>query len=282
MKTIFLAGNYGGPLQNIYDDLLKYFRVYQIAPLWECIAPELEKITPDLIILFQPACETLEFQIFRELSAYHADIPVLILCSTEDFSSYRTSCPAPQFSFLFRPIRMQRLLIKCANILQDQEVLETLNTENPEGGDAKQISPVVEETVTIPAVPALHSREKLKILAIDDSPLTLRSFKKMLEKNYEIRLCFSAEKAFEMLSVFMPDIIFLDYEMPGMSGMQFFQQLKNHDKTKDIPVIFLTGVADRDRILQVLMLKPAGYLLKPLEEARLTEAIDNAKKLIQK
>lgn len=99
----------------------------------------------------------------------------------------------------------------------------------------------------------------------------------MLEKRYEIRLSFSGDKALEMIPVFRPDIIFLDYEMPGLNGMTVFMIMKKNPKTADIPVIFLTGVAEKERILQVLKHHPAGYLLKPLDETKLIEAIENTK-----
>ena len=62
--------------------------------------------------------------------------------------------------------------------------------------------------------------------------------------------------------------------MPGESGPDVLEKLRENDKTKEIPVIFLTGVTERDKIAQVLVMKPQGYLLKPIDHDKLTDAID--------
>ena len=56
-----------------------------------------------------------------------------------------------------------------------------------------------------------------------------------------------------------PDLILLDYEMPVCDGRQTLEMIRADEELKDIPVIFLTGVNDREHIESVLSLKPAGY-----------------------
>ena len=58
------------------------------------------------------------------------------------------------------------------------------------------------------------------------------------------------------------DIILLDYEMPVVDGPQVFQMLRSEDITKDIPVVFLTGVSTKEGVQRVMELKPDGYILK--------------------
>ena len=72
-----------------------------------------------------------------------------------------------------------------------------------------------------------------------------------------------------------PDLILLDYEMPITPGPQVLQMIQSSAKTADIPIIFLTGKDDKESIMAVLALKPAGYLLKSIDKAGLKKALDD-------
>ncbi len=69
------------------------------------------------------------------------------------------------------------------------------------------------------------------------------------------------------------NLILLDYEMPGETGPEILEKLRANDVTKDIPVIFLTGVSEREKIQEALVLKPQSYLLKPVDHEKLRSAI---------
>ena len=65
-----------------------------------------------------------------------------------------------------------------------------------------------------------------------------------------------------------------DYEMEGMDGRDTFKAMKEDEDMKWIPVVFLTSVADRQSIYSVLKSKPDGYILKPPDEERIFETIE--------
>ena len=71
------------------------------------------------------------------------------------------------------------------------------------------------------------------------------------------------------------DLILLDYEMPVITGPKVLEMIRSEAETSTIPVMFLTGNADRQSIMKVLELKPADYLLKKIDRAGLREKIDN-------
>ena len=73
-----------------------------------------------------------------------------------------------------------------------------------------------------------------------------------------------------------PDVILLDYEMPVCDGKQTLEMIRSDEDTKDIPVIFLTGLGDMEHIKSVLALKPAAYILKPANKDSLMEKITAA------
>lgn len=71
-----------------------------------------------------------------------------------------------------------------------------------------------------------------------------------------------------------PDLILLDYEMPVADGQTVLKMLRADETTADIPVIFLTGNSDRESVMQVLALKPEGYLLKTMPGPEIKLNID--------
>jgi CheY-like chemotaxis protein len=83
----------------------------------------------------------------------------------------------------------------------------------------------------------------------------------------------SGLQALKWLGKNKADLILLDYEMPVTSGPQVLEMLRSDHDTRDIPVMFLTGRGDKESVMQVLKLKPEGYLLKNIERHELLEKI---------
>lgn len=113
------------------------------------------------------------------------------------------------------------------------------------------------------------------ILAVDDNAMILRNIKEMLGGRYDVAVATSGRKAFEMLEKNSYNLILLDYEMPVMSGLEVFKKMRKNPDYSDIPVVFLTGVAERTKIMEVVELKPDGYLLKPIDSAALNQVIED-------
>lgn len=122
----------------------------------------------------------------------------------------------------------------------------------------------------------LENAEKKKLLIVDDDGTTLRVLKGMLEHEYDVTIVNSGMNAMKAIGKKRPDLILLDYEMPVCDGRQTLEMLRADEESKYIPVVFLTGVNDREHIEAVLSLRPAGYLLKPPDKKRIVEAIKNA------
>ena len=120
-----------------------------------------------------------------------------------------------------------------------------------------------------------ESKEGRKsILAVDDSGMLLRSVKAMLEKTYDVSVATSGKMAIAQAKKKRPDLILLDYEMPEWDGKRTLEEILADEELKDIKVVFLTAVTDRAHIEAVLKLKPSGYLLKPIEQAKVMDTIE--------
>lgn len=117
-----------------------------------------------------------------------------------------------------------------------------------------------------------------KIMLVDDSPILLRNLKSILDQRYEVLLTTSGQQALKAIPEKEPDLVILDYKMPEMDGKAVFEEMQKDEKMKDIPVIFLTSVSDSKSIQSILKLKPAGYILKPPDQEKVMETIQNALK----
>ena len=111
------------------------------------------------------------------------------------------------------------------------------------------------------------------ILLVDDDGAFLKMVKGWLSEKYHVTIVNSGAQALMYVADNTPDLILLDYDMPVTSGPQVLGMLRSETKVGNIPVIFLTGKGDRESVLQVLALKPDGYLLKSMTRARLLAAL---------
>lgn len=73
-----------------------------------------------------------------------------------------------------------------------------------------------------------------------------------------------------------PDVILLDLRMPDMDGFEVFRQLRAHDRTRGVPVIFLTANIQDTAKDQARAAGAAGFLTKPYEASAVLEAIGAA------
>lgn len=101
-----------------------------------------------------------------------------------------------------------------------------------------------------------------EILIIDDDPVYLKAIKNILSDTYSVKAANSGMDGIAYISKHRPDLVLLDYEMPVVNGDTVIKMFDENEDTRDIPVIFLTGKDDRDTVMKLLELKPAGYLLK--------------------
>ncbi len=116
---------------------------------------------------------------------------------------------------------------------------------------------------------------KNKILVVDDSGAMLKNVKGWLGDKYEVILANSGEFALAYLSSNYPDLVLLDYEMPRMNGPEVLRTIRSDVRTKDLPVIFLTGKGEKEDVMEVMALKPAGYILKTEDPQKIVQRIDD-------
>jgi adenylate cyclase len=106
---------------------------------------------------------------------------------------------------------------------------------------------------------------KPSILVVDDTPANLTLMTGLLQDDYQVRAATSGEKALKIaFSDNPPDLILLDIMMPEMDGHEVCRRLKADDKTREIPVIFLTAMSEVEDEEKGLNLGAVDYITKPV------------------
>ena len=126
------------------------------------------------------------------------------------------------------------------------------------------------------------NEQETVVLVVDDSPESLAMLNDALEESgFTVLIALEGKQALTIASKMTPDIILLDAIMPNLDGFQTCEQLKANAKLSDIPVIFMTGLADTDSIVKGLEAGGVDYLTKPINPdeliARMRVHLTNAR-----
>lgn len=95
----------------------------------------------------------------------------------------------------------------------------------------------------------------------------------MLDHTYDVILATSGRQALNTIPQEEPDLILLDYEMPEMNGKEVFEAILDDEDMRHIPVVFLTSVSERKTVFSILQSKPAGYIIKPVDQEKLLSTV---------
>jgi putative two-component system response regulator len=95
-----------------------------------------------------------------------------------------------------------------------------------------------------------------------------------LLSDFNRKVAISGEKALQLaFSDPSPDLILLDIMMPGMDGYEVCRQLRENEKTQDIPVIFLTAKSTREDIVKGFEVGGQDYVTKPFGHHELLQRV---------
>jgi two-component system, sensor histidine kinase and response regulator len=119
----------------------------------------------------------------------------------------------------------------------------------------------------------MHKKYENKILLVDDDTKNLQVAMNIL-KNYNVIYAQSGDKALELLEKNQFDLILLDVVMPIMDGYYVCSKIKENDKTKKIPIIFLTVKDDERDIIKGFDLGAVDYITKPFYSEVLLKRVE--------
>ena len=248
MKRVLFIAEMNEITKSLNEVLLSYFQVQLSMADQSFIGKLVQIFEPDIILIFLNGCYA-DVKGLRNVLKANREIPVVVVGSKYEFREYDLEADDGRFRKLTRPVENQGII----RALCDGVGIDYTDYEN--------------------AVLKKEDRRK-HILFVDDNPLLLRNMKALVSGRYRVSIAVSGAQAFEILKKDCPDLIFLDYEMPVINGKMFLRAIRANQQFAGLPVIFLSAVADREYIQELLELKPEGYVLKPAKKERIMEMIE--------
>lgn len=244
---LLLGDNFDSITTSVrYEDILAHLRICNPDVFVFCINAE----NREVITRMSAAKQQMAKQ----------NIPFIIIGTEEECSDFCAIAPRTADLILTKPISAVAIQSVIVKYMKEKE-----RKEKEELEIQKQMEELKRKKE--------QASMKKHILIVDDDPLMLKLIKEYLHEEYEVATAVSGKIALKFLEKKKTDLILLDYEMPIEDGPAILEKLRNREETKDIPVVFLTGITDSEKIKKVLVMKPQGYLLKPIDSEKLMETI---------
>lgn len=246
MRKILLFGKLNEITKDVNLYLQPYFQLQLCSENMEIAMGMLKIFKPEAVIISLVGLYEIHSSLFTELHAHYRNIPVIVIGTKQESNSFEAVCKGEQFIQVKRPVDNAEIMrILCEKLELDMERLIHEKEEN----------------------------DKKHVICVDDNPAFLRVMQRMLTQRYSVSLATSATQAMTIMGRRKPDLIILDYDMPICDGKMMLEMIRADQNLKYVPVIFLTGISDKEHIMAVLELKPAGYFLKPPAYDKLMECV---------
>ena len=235
MKKVLVIGELTENIRNVGEGLKAEFDVQYCNMDVKSILGMVKILKPALLVMMVRENEEVAPEIIDTLAELKERSKVLVLANKDDEARIRLIRQDVQFYYYRLPASISMIVNTSKEILKVDKHPEKMESS------------------------------KKNILLIDDSAIFLRNTKEILKDWYDVELANSGQMGITKAREIIPDLILLDYEMPGMDGKMTHEKLLDDPITRDIPVIYLTSVSDRKRVVQLLENSPAGYVLKPVD-----------------
>lgn len=135
-------------------------------------------------------------------------------------------------------------------------------------------------------MPQSNRTDSGRVLIVDDAPGNLSLLSDALdEAGYMVLVATDGNSALQLLRHVAPDVILLDALMPGMDGFETCRRIKARPETRDIPVIFMTGLTESVHVVRGFEVGGIDYVTKPIRPdevlARVAAHVGNARLMRQ-
>lgn len=238
MKKVLFITSFNDTVREMNKALSESFKVQVCSASAPSIRRIISVFVPDIILLCAMDMKDELSGLLEFVVGECTNLPVLVIGDKSISEICEKYCVEDRIETLYFPV---------SNQLMKGQLLSML-------GMGELPKPNAEE---------LDKSVRKHILFVDDNGMMLRRMKDMIPDDYRVSLATSGTQALGMIARNKPDLIFLDYEMPGCDGRQTLEMIRSDECMADIPVVFLTGMSEKKYIQAVLELRPAGYLLKP-------------------
>ncbi len=115
------------------------------------------------------------------------------------------------------------------------------------------------------------------ILIVEDDPGTRMILKDILRKEGYLNVveASSGEEALSKLNESRFDLVICDWHMPGISGLQLFERIKESPNIETMPVLMVTGETEKSMIMKAIQAGVSGYIVKPLSPKNIVSKVES-------
>lgn len=269
---VLLAGKNNAVMDDFFSQMSDAFEAVTTSTRYDDILRHIHYFEPDLFIycINQEVKERMMRIAAAENALKEANIPFALIGSNQDCSTFVETVSLKPDLTLIKPLSLSTTKERIQAFLDDKK-----QKEKEEAMMAEVRAALAATKSDIKAVQEAKEASRRKhILVVDDDPMMLKVLKEHLHTQYDVATAINGKVALKFLENKKTDLILLDYEMPVENGVVVLEKLRANEATSGLPVIFLTGVTEKEKISKVLSLKPQGYLLKPIDKDKLFDAIN--------
>lgn len=280
MKKILLVGQFTDNFRKMNKSLIEKYEVRACVNKLEIFRGMFKLNKPDIVVLLIEELDKTNEEFLRELKKEYKKMPVVCAGLNLENITIPDSLVTKQFEYIEVSYTADQLIEKIEFALEkdisEEEIEEENHSKENDAENTKERIEQSKETEELEKIKKQIFKEenrRKKIMLVDDSGIYLRMMKGLLDEEYDVIMATSGLKAISMVHEKHPDLILLDYEMPLFDGRETMVKIRQAEDIKDIPIVFVTAVNEKEHIKAVLSLKPAGYLLKPIDKDRLFKTI---------
>lgn len=262
---VLLTGNNKTIINEFFTYMDSEFECISTSERYDDIMSHITYVQPDVFVycLFQERLDDLKRFANMERQISEHDIPLVIVGDAEECSKFEKIAPQMHPLVLQKPISAQAIARAIISILKEKKGYDESDDKEDMSAGGTSFE---EET-------AMQEKPKKHILVVDDDSRVLRMLKTYLAGRYELATAINGKVALKFLETKETDLVLLDYEMPTENGAAVLEKIRANGKTKNLPVVFLTGVTKENKIREVLHLNIQGYLIKPVDMEKLLSTI---------
>lgn len=261
---MLMCGKSSIVIDEFYNNFSDEFDVLVSSMRYRDMVKHVNLFQPDLMLYICQNLQEGDFKKINELQRHlqKYNTTFVILGSKEECAEFQKETGLFPELILVKPITYKEVSIQISDLMHDKAVKAQRMGAL---AAAPQIAPEPE--------PEPEPERRKHVLVIDDDPLMLKLIKEYLHTDYDIATAVSGKIAYKFLETKSTDLILLDYEMPEENGPEVFLNIRTRG-FKDVPIVFLTGVTDSERVKDVIDLHPQGYVLKPVDKAKLVSTVN--------
>jgi diguanylate cyclase (GGDEF)-like protein len=227
-------------VQQIQQEAETWGMRVQIAHDLAIARAKIEQETPDVILLdvifYNPAENGLS--LLDELAEKALKIPIVMMTSASDLRDRVMVARHGGCSFIEKPASAEEVLNEISRVLHQNQ------------------------------------SDRAKVMVVDDDPISLKILRSLLERwELDVITLQNPQQFWQVLESTAPDLLILDFMMPGYSGVDLCRAVRTAALWHDLPIVFLSAQSDRESVRQLFAAGADDYLCKPVVEVDLQTRI---------